>query len=188
MRAETKDEGTGIGDSFDRVVDGIHPATRQSIRWSGTYAFSRALRLRSRLEGVRSVPAPSVVAAPAGSSSDATAPSSQYGMLLYQDVRWSPTSWLTVDGRLSVFDTDDYATRVFAYETDVLYSFTVPALQGRGQRSYLFVRLRPHRQWVVEVKIAETRYRGVQSVGSGLQEVAGNRVREVRVQLQWRLR
>jgi len=189
VRAETRGVGTGVDPGQGRVVDGVHPATRQSLRWSGTYSYSRAVRLRTRLEGVRSVDAPPRIGATTSSSSGtAASPPVRYGMLLYQDLRWSPTSWLTIDGRLSLFDTDDYATRVFAYESDLLYSFTVPALQGRGQRSYLFARLRPHPRWVVEAKVAETRYRGVDTVGSGLQETPGTRLREVKLQLRWQLR
>ncbi len=75
---------------------------------------------------------------------------------------------------------------MFTYEDDLLYTFSVPAFSGRGQRAYALVRWSPTGRLTLLAKVATTRFEDVRSVGSGLDEVEGNRLREVRVQLRWR--
>lgn len=63
------------------------------------------------------------------------------GMMLSQDVsyrfgRIPLTCWF----RLSLFSTGSWDARLYAYENDLLYSFSIPALSGRGNRSYLMLK------------------------------------------------
>jgi len=63
------------------------------------------------------------------------------GMVFLQDMSYSfrqiPASlWL----RYSIFNTYDWDSRLYAYENDLLYSFSIPALSGRGSRSYIMVK------------------------------------------------
>ncbi|NBC16140.1 MAG: helix-hairpin-helix domain-containing protein [Bacteroidetes bacterium] len=171
FRSETKEQGHPVAVAPGRELDGIRPETRQSLRLHGQYQFSRALRLRTRLEGIR-------FAAPEQPD--------EYGMILYQDVRWLPISSLQLDLRVALFDTDSYDARVYAYENDLLYTFSVPAFSGRGQRSYALLRWQPLDAVTLQVKYAVTRYENVDTVGSGLDEVDGNRLRELRAQLRLR--
>ena len=64
--------------------------------------------------------------------------SSGRGMLLLQDMNYEfskipVTLWL----RYCLFSTDDWDTRIYVYENDLLYSFNIPALYGRGSRNYM---------------------------------------------------
>jgi hypothetical protein len=64
-------------------------------------------------------------------------PSSRKGFLLLEDlnyrVRSIPVSfWL----RYCVFSTDDYDSRIYTWENDLLYTFSIPALYGNGSRFY----------------------------------------------------
>ena len=154
------------------MLDALRRETRQSLRLHGDYDFGARLRLRARLEGVRFLAAGERAA---------------YGVLLYQDVRWYPARRLRLDLRLALFDTDGFAARVYAYEDDLRFTFSVPAFSGRGQRAYVLLRWDPSPRLTLEAKAAITRYEDVQSVGSGLDAVAGGRVRTLRVQVHWRL-
>ncbi len=65
-------------------------------------------------------------------------PSESTGVLLSQDViyklRQVPvTLWF----RYCLFHTDDWDSRLYAYENDLLYSFSIPALSGKGSRCYI---------------------------------------------------
>lgn len=177
VRAET--QGIGVDRSLPTgtTIEGIGQQTRETIRWNGTFDFSPGLRLRTRLDVVR-------VQSSAESAGSTT---SETGVLLYQGLRWQPTDHLTTETRLAVFDTDGFASRVFAYEYDVRGAFSVPALQGRGERFYALLRAKPARRWTFEAKYAVTSVRGVSSVGSGLDETPGNRLREIRLQIRLRL-
>ena len=171
LRSETKEGGTDVMGPSGRLLDAVQPETRQSIRWDGEYTFSSALTLRTRLEATR-YHDPEI--------EDRT------GVLLYQDVRWRPIDNLRLDTRLAFFDTDGFDARVFAYEYDLLYAFSVPAFFGTGQRFYLLGRYKPHPSLTLEAKYAVTNFENVSTVGSGLNETDGSRVREIGVQLRWR--
>jgi hypothetical protein len=108
-----------------------------------------------------------------------------HGVLLSQGVRLQPTESLQLDARLAFFDTDGYESRIYAYEHDLLYSFSVPVLFDRGRRSYLLAQYEPTSNLTVEAKYGVTWYPHRQTIGSGLNETEGNRSRELRLQLRW---
>ena len=152
VRAETREEGTTRSDGAVRLVDAVQPETRQSLRWHGEYVFSDALTLRTRIEASRFH----------------TPEATSTGLLMYQDIRWSPVRRLQLDGRLAFFDTDDFDARVFAYEYDLLYAFSVPALFGQGRRAYLLARARPTHRLTVEAKYGVTTFADVDTVAPAL--------------------
>lgn len=170
-RTETREEGHRYRDAAGRWLAGVRPETRQSLRVEGQYRFSRALELRARVEGAR-------FAAPGTRTA--------HGLLLFQDLRWQARPWLRVDARLAVFDVDAFEARIYAYERDLLYTFSVPAFDGQGERGYLLLHLEPRPGFLLQIKYAGTRYEHATTVGSGLDEVPGNRLREVRVQARVR--
>ena len=60
------------------------------------------------------------------------------GMLMLQEINYRFIGIpLTLWARYSLFNTDDWDTRIYTYENDLLYSFSIPALYGRGSRNYL---------------------------------------------------
>ncbi len=60
------------------------------------------------------------------------------GYLVYQDLIYKPVGKrFSMNGRLAWFETDGYNSRLYAYENDLLYSFSIPALYGKGIRTYL---------------------------------------------------
>ncbi len=168
-RTETREEAAVLVDGA-RTVAAVRPETRQSLRWQGTYVFSQRLTLRTRAEGVRHR---------AQGEPFAT------GLLLYQDVQVQPAPALTLDLRLALYHTDGYDARVYAYERDVRYGFSVPALYGRGARQYALARWKPLPGLTLEARYAVTRREDVTALGSGLDETQGNRAREVKAQLIW---
>lgn len=66
------------------------------------------------------------------------APSGSKGMLLLQDLNYRfRTIPLSVWFRYCIFKTSDWDSRLYTWENDLLYSFSIPALSGEGSRSYL---------------------------------------------------
>ena len=178
-RTETREVGIDVpgGDAGGvpgSVVGGLAEQTRQTVRLHGEWDASRRLRLRARIEGSRFVDA----------EPDAPA---RLGSLVYQDVRWSPLSWLRADARLTLFDTDGYDARLYAYENDLTGVFAVPALSGRGVRAYVLFRAQPAEGVVAQLKLATTWLRNVRGFGSGATAVEGQRLSDLGVQVRVRL-
>jgi hypothetical protein len=68
-------------------------------------------------------------------------PSGSEGTMMLQDINYRfrripITLWF----RYCLFNTDDWDSRIYAYENDLLYSFSIPALSGEGSRSYIMVK------------------------------------------------
>lgn len=110
----------------------------------------------------------------------------RYGFLAYQDINYSPLSskW-SGNMRLALFDTDGFDTRIYAYENDVLYGFSIPAFQNEGIRYYTNIRYNVKRGVDIWLKYSYTQYNGVTTVGSGLDEIQGNHRSEAKVQVRF---
>jgi hypothetical protein len=169
LRVQGEDELAEYRGPGDRGLDGIHTERRQSIRWHMEYKFSEAMTLRTRTEWAR----------------HGTQKSEAEGFFLSQGVRWAPHPSLQVDARVAFFDTDGFAARIYAYEHDLRYSFSVPMFFDRGRRSYVLAQYEPFRALTVGAKFGVTRYDNRTAVGSGLNQIAGSRRRDLRLQIQW---
>ncbi len=150
----------------------LSAAARRSFRLQLEYRHSRSIESRIRIEHVRS---------------ETAASESSRGMLVYHDIRFHPSERVTLLARLSRFTVDDHQARIYTYENDLLYSFSSPSFSGRGRRSFVFLRFRPVRDISLEMKWSTTRFEDVKTIGSGRDEISGNRLREIRFQLRWRL-
>ena len=112
----------------------------------------------------------------------------QQGYMVYQDVLWRPLR-LPVDitFRYAIFSTDSYDSRIYTYENDVLYAFSIPSYFDRGQRVYLMLKYEWKNYLDVWFRIGRTTYNNKTSVGSGADEIQGNHKTEVKVQLLLKL-
>ncbi len=109
------------------------------------------------------------------------------GYLLFQDVQYSLEKIpLKLSFRYAVFNTDDYDSRIYAYESDVLYKFSVPAYYYKGQRYYLLANYDLSESLSFWVRYSQTVYNNRSIIGSGLEEIDGNTKSEITVQLRWK--
>jgi len=86
-----------------------------------------------------------------------TQPGTNTGMLLLQDFnlrfRKVPVSiWF----RYCIFKTESWDSRIYTYENDLLYNFSIPALSGEGSRSYIMLAWEALRFADVRIKYAFT--------------------------------
>lgn len=87
--------------------------------------------------------------------------------------------------RVQYFETDDYNSRIYAYENDILYGYSIPAFFDKGYRYYLNLNYDLGKKISVWLRWAQTIYQNRSSVGSGLDEIPGNRRTEVKFQVRW---
>ncbi|WP_192821724.1 hypothetical protein [Rufibacter sp. LB8] len=108
------------------------------------------------------------------------------GYFMSQDASWE-RNFTRLTMRYALFDTDDYDTRQYVPEQDVLYAFAIPVFIGRGSHVYFLAQQRLTRQLDLWFKISHTQYRGQDTIGSGLEMIQGNARTDVRVQVRYRL-
>jgi hypothetical protein len=92
----------------------------------------------------------------------------------------------TFSARYALFDTDDYNSRQYVTERDVLSAFSVPAFYGTGTRVYLLVQKNIGPKLDAWLKVAHTQYRNQKTIGSGLEQITGAARSDVRCQLRYK--
>ena len=114
--------------------------------------------------------------------------SDSQGFFICQDVAYKPENKpFSLTFRYALFDTDDYDARVYAYESDVLYSFSVPALSGKGMRVYLLGKWKPFDKLTLYARVGSTIYRDRDEISSGLTLIEGNHKTDLKVEAIWKL-
>lgn len=109
----------------------------------------------------------------------------QYGYLMYQDILFRPEHFpLEASFRYMLFDTDSYDSRIYVYENDVLYAFSIPSFYDQGQRIYLMLKWKALKWMDLWLRVARTTWFNRSSIGSGADEISGNHKTEVKVQLK----
>jgi len=109
----------------------------------------------------------------------------EMGYLIYQGILLKPIEkgW-SLNLRYLLFDTDSYDTRMYAFEQDVPYAFSVPAFFGKGSRFYIMLNSRLNRNLSVILRFAQTWYSDRNVISSGLDEINGNKRSDIKAVLQ----
>jgi hypothetical protein len=147
--------------------------TRQQLRWHLEYRIAEGIMLRNRIEITAATVAPDQ--------------SLSRGLMILQDLIYKPLpSKMNLTARVAIFQTDHYASRIYAYENDVRYSFSIPPYFGKGIRSYLTLRYKLVKSIQVEFRISNTTYFQQEQIGSGLDTILGNKRTDIKFQLLYR--
>jgi len=116
---------------------------------------------------------------------EAPAKNKEAGYLIYQGFQVKPLKKdLSLSFRYLLFDTDSYDTRLYAFEQDVPYSFSVPAFSGKGSRFYIILNSKLYRNISVILRFAQTWYSDRNVISSGLDEISGNKKSDVKAVLK----
>lgn len=110
----------------------------------------------------------------------------QHGFLAFQDVVFKANDVFTFSLRYLTFDIEDYNSRIYAYEPDVLYAFTVPAYTGEGTRYVLNTKIAVSRNFSVWFKASHSIYNDRNQISSGYQLTLGNQITDAKVQVLYR--
>lgn len=107
------------------------------------------------------------------------------GYLIYQGFQVKPLQkdW-SLSLRYSLFDTDSYDTRLYTFEQDVPYSFSVPAFSGKGSRFYVLVNTNLTRNISLILRYAQTWYSDRSVISSGPDEISGSKKSDVKAVLR----
>ena len=108
--------------------------------------------------------------------------SSQQGFLSYVEGKYDWQKFST-NLRLQYFETNSYNSRVYVYESDVLYSFSIPAFYDKGFRYYFNIHHDITNKLQCWLRLAQTIYADKKIIGSGFDEIIGNRKTEAKAQI-----
>jgi hypothetical protein len=95
---------------------------------------------------------------------------------------------LRIGFRQGWFHTDGYNSRIYAYEFDTPWSYSIPFLSGKGSRTALMLSGSPVSSLMIYLKAGYSYYPGQTSTGSGDNLTQGPRQTEVHVHVCWKIR
>ena len=161
---ENKDVTETI-DNNDRLVKRL----KQTARVELIYQVSKKIRLKGRFEY--------------NSFRISVIHETEDGYLLFQDVRYSPTSNFNLYGRIMFFRTDSFSSAIYQYENNLTGVLTNLAMFGEGMRWYILVRYKLFRMFTFSLKFSETYKPNAKTISSGNNEIEGNIDNRVSFQL-----
>ena len=166
-RKRAKEQDAGSVNTFDYPVS----LNQENFRYNVSFQLLPYLKIRSRLEYI--------IYAKQGAARET-------GSMMFQDIVFKKLgSPFEITARYGLFDTDSYNTRIYSYENDVLYSFSIPALYNRGSRAYLMIDYTINKHIEIWARIAQTFYsnQNIQNAGSAT-EIKGPSKTELKLQVK----
>jgi len=110
------------------------------------------------------------------------------GIMIFQDVQYSAIKIpLKISGRVAWFSTDSYNSRIYAYENDLLYTFSIPSFYGKGFRTYLNLNYKIAKNLDCWFKMGNTLWNDREVISSGYNEIQGNNKTELKFQLRLKI-
>lgn len=107
------------------------------------------------------------------------------GYLLFQDIQYSPLNLpVNISARVAYFDTESYESRIYAYENDILYTFSIPAYYGQGLRTYVNLKYKISGKVECWFKLANTHWTDRDIISSGYNEINSSNKTELKFQLR----
>jgi len=110
----------------------------------------------------------------------------EHGILFLQEVQYKPMGKpISLILSYQMFNTDNYDTRIYAYEQDFPGSSSIPASYYIGSRVYAMVRYHLNRNIDAWIRYGKTFYDNRTNIGSGGDEIQGNHKSDIKIQLRY---
>jgi hypothetical protein len=152
-------------------VDYLVDKTQRNYRFDTRVKVSQSFTLHNRVEFVKL-------------QKESADP--ETGYLILQDVNYSPLgSPFSFNLRYALFDTQSFDSRIYAYESDLLYVYSIPFYYNRGSRFYAMVQYKVRKGIDIWLRYAQTLYSDINVISSGLDEIEGNTKSDVKIQVRF---
>lgn len=156
----------------DPIINEVIQLAKSNIRWHADFDVSKSLTLKSRIEVT---------------FYDEQVGFPERGYLLFQDFNYHPLGKpYGFATRFAVFNTESFNTRIYAFETEVLYAYSIIGLSGRGSRAYLLLTYSPTKWLDIWFRVANTWYTGDEELGSGDNTFPGNTRSDAKLQFRFK--
>ncbi len=110
-----------------------------------------------------------------------------HGFMILQDLQYGKDRW-RLTGRVALFDTDTYDNRLYAFENNVLWTFSIPAFSGQGMRWYLLGQYQITQKLTAYFRFSRTAYTDREVISSGLQTIEGPKQTDTALMLRYFLK
>jgi hypothetical protein len=109
----------------------------------------------------------------------------QDGFMMFSDLIYHParSAW-SGNLRLDYFDTDGFESRIYAFENDVLYNFSIPSFSGKGCRYYFNLSYEFKKNITLWLRWAQSVYSDADHIGDGNDMITGKHKSEITLQIR----
>ncbi|MNV05884.1 hypothetical protein D3C71_962370 [compost metagenome] len=154
----------------DGSITPIENVVQNNYRLNLSYKVLESFTIKSRLEYV---------------TINRKSNSPEDGWIFTQDFLFKPKNLpfdLTL--RYALFDTDSYDSRIYTFENNAQYVFSIPAYYYQGSRAYALVRFTFLRHCNLWIRYGVYLYANKHVISSGAEEVKGSKKSDITVQLR----
>lgn len=152
----------------DEIIRDSDMQKRSTLRWHTSYTINRKWVMQSRVEL-------------AFSQLDRQTS----GSLFFLGLRYNPTLKWQFRARYTLFDTQDFSSAIYAFEADLPFNFSVPGFSNKGSRWYIMATYKVLRHVELWLRVADTFYPDLSTLGSGSQQIEGGRRTTVKAMVRW---
>lgn len=166
FKNEIKSENSTLDSSgLQRLTD----VSNTGVRYHITYQLSKTITMKNRIE---------LKFYNKQNTNDK-------GYLIYHDIIYKPLNIpLSIAFRYAMFEADSYDARFYAYESDILYAFSIPAYYSKGTRTYITLKYSVTEKIDIWFNWGQFYYSDKDVISSGLSEIKGNHKTEVKAQIR----
>ncbi|MBI3510251.1 MAG: helix-hairpin-helix domain-containing protein [Bacteroidetes bacterium] len=152
-------------------IDYLIPLTQDDYRFNITYPLTSSFTLNNRVEFTQYFK---------------TNAKAEKGFVIWQDVKYHHFgSKFSFTARYALFQTDSYNSAIYAFETDMPYTYSIPAYYYKGSRMYLLVDYDLSRKVEIYFRISQTYYNNQNVISAGsLTEIDKNTKTEAKVMVR----
>ena len=154
----------------DGSITEIEDVVQNNYRLNMSYKVSEDFTFKSRIEYV---------------TIDRKSNEPEDGFVLIQDFIYKPKKFpVDLALRYALIETDSYDSRIYSFESNALYVFSVPAYYYKGSRAYAMIRYTFLKRFDLWVRYGTFIYANRKSLGSGAEEINQGRKSDITVQLR----
>ena len=155
----------------DALITPVVPVKQENWRIHGVFQVHPNVQLKTRAEWSRYEKENTV----------------SNGFVVYQDIIFKKIgSPLSFAMRYAIMDAPDWNSRIYAYENDVLYAFSILPYNGKGVRYYLMIKYDVTRRIDFWARYGAFVFDDRSDIASGTGMIQGNRKSDVHLQLRFR--
>lgn len=153
-------------DDQEQTFHFLETVKSQRIRIDLRYWVNKLIQIRNRMETIQT--------------------RSERSYLTFQELQYKPLqSKLSFNCRFTLFKVPSNDSRIYTYQPDVLYQTSIRVFQNEGMQFVANLRYRLQRGLDCWLNYVSYRYSNLDHIGTGLNEIAGNKASEVKLQIRY---